>query len=329
MLAKSPRSATLLCEKVPRLAPSFRFVSSCWPALHDLDGLLLAERQAHAVDAGVLSAEDELAVVGRARREPGRRTGTSRRRPCRRRPRMPTSAEARREVDADEADLLRALVDERLRLQEGDAGTRRVHRVRVRIAPVVLRDVRSNSRDPALRHRRGHVGLARGALVVHRRDDAGAVDLADARHGLVDVGAVVAVVDLDARAVGAAALIERRRGRRQRVGLVLQREHRRLEHGHQPDRQLGLRRVARAVVPQADRVVVDLLRRARVAAAARRGLAVAARAEDQRNRREHNQYPSESGHPVLPPSAGRSGHQKIYSIRRTSHSANGTLNFGE
>ena len=34
--------------------------------LHDLDGLLLAERQRHAVRSGVLRAEDELAEVGGA-----------------------------------------------------------------------------------------------------------------------------------------------------------------------------------------------------------------------------------------------------------------------
>ena len=37
--------------------------------LHDLDGLLLAERELDAVGAGVLRAEDELAEVGGAGRD--------------------------------------------------------------------------------------------------------------------------------------------------------------------------------------------------------------------------------------------------------------------
>ena len=105
-------------------------------------------------------------------------------------------------------------------------------------------------------HRRRHLGLAGGALVVHRGHDAGVVDLPHARDRLVEVAAVVAGGDLDAGAVGAAPRVERRGRRLERVRLVLQREHGRLEHGHQPDLQ-RLRRVARAVVPQADGLVVD------------------------------------------------------------------------
>ena len=59
--------------------------------------------------------------------------------------------------------------------------------------------------------------LTRGSLVVHGRDDARLVDRPHARHGLVDVAAVVAGGDLDARAVGATALVERRRGHLERV----------------------------------------------------------------------------------------------------------------
>ena len=103
------------------------------------------------------------------------------------------------------------LVDERLRQQERDAGAGRVERVGVRVAPVVLRDVRRDPRDLRRGHRLRHVGLARGSLVVHGRDDARVVDRPHARHGLVDVAAVVAGGDLDARAVGATARVERRR----------------------------------------------------------------------------------------------------------------------
>ena len=48
-------------------------------------------------------------------------------------------------------------------------------------------------------------------------------------------------------------------GRLERVRLVLQREHRRLEDRHEPDLERRLRLVARPVVPQAEGRVVDLL----------------------------------------------------------------------
>ena len=67
-MAKSPRSATFLCENVPRLEPISSLVLELLAGLHHLDGLLLAEGQRHAVGAGVLRAEDELAEVGGAAR---------------------------------------------------------------------------------------------------------------------------------------------------------------------------------------------------------------------------------------------------------------------
>ena len=111
--------------------------------LHHLDRLLLAERERHAVRAGVLRAEDELVEVG----------GAARNRDVVREGRLalvdrleePDQRGRGGEVDADEADLVDVLVDERLRQQERDAGAGRVERIGVRVAPVVLGDVR---RDP-------------------------------------------------------------------------------------------------------------------------------------------------------------------------------------
>ena len=81
--------------------------------LHDLDGLLLAEGQGHPVRAGVLRAEDELAEVGGAARHRGvvRERGLAL---------VGVGEEALQrgrggQVDADEADLLGARLDERLR----------------------------------------------------------------------------------------------------------------------------------------------------------------------------------------------------------------------
>ena len=102
-------------------------------------------------------------------------------------------------------------LDERLRVHEHAAGPRRVERVGVLIAPVVVGHVAGDAGDPGCGHGRRHLGLAGGALVVHRGDDAGLVDLPHAGHRLVEVGAVVAGVDLDARAVGPTAGVERRR----------------------------------------------------------------------------------------------------------------------
>ena len=169
------------------------------PRLHDLDGLLLAERELHPAHTGVLRAEDELAEVGRAS---GHRDVVRERRLAL--VELAHEADERRrggEVDADEADLVDLLLDERLREQERHAGAGRVERIGVLIAPVVLGDVRRDPRDLGGGHRLRHVLLARSPLVVHGRDDAGLVDLAHARDRLVGIGAVVASGDLDARAV--------------------------------------------------------------------------------------------------------------------------------
>ena len=91
--------------------------------------------------------------------------------------------------------------------------------------------------------------------------------------------------------------VERLRRSFERGGLILQREQRRLEDGHQPDLQRLARRVARAVVPQADRLVVDLLggRDGRAGTAAVALLrAAAARGQDER-KRDHQDEDARSG----------------------------------
>ena len=283
-----------------------RSVLELLAGLHDLDGLLLAEREGHAVRSGVLRAEDELAEVGGAARDRDVvREGAPC--PCRCRSRRPFSADAAARSTRMRPIFLTSSLDERLRQQERDAGAGRVESGRRSGRPSRRCVTFDATRGIfAVGHRLRHVGLAGGALVVDGRDHAGLVDRPHARHRLVGVGAVVAGGDLDARAVGAAAGVERLRRRLERGRLVLQREHRRLEDGHQADLQRRLRRVARAVVPQADGLVVDLLGRRRwcsppslplvlAAAAARRG--------DERQRQQHREQfaPGVFDIPLTPP----------------------------
>ena len=175
------------------------------------------------------------------------------------------SAEAAARSTRIEADLLDPPGDERLGQQERDAGARRVDRV-----GVLDRPSRPGSRSTR------SAGSSRSAIAldtsawpavpwsftvattpassISRTHATAWSALAPSSH----------VVTLMHEPFGAAALVERRRRRLERGGLVLQRDHRRLEHRHQPELQRRLRRVARTVVPQADRRVVDLrLRRGR------------------------------------------------------------------
>ncbi len=169
-------------------------------------------------------------------------------------------------------------------------------------------DVRRDPRDLRRGHGFRHVALARGSLIVHRRDDAGVVDRPHARHRLVDVAAVVTGGDLDAGAVRATSLVERGGGHLQCVRLVLQRQHGRFEDGHEADLERRLRRVARPVVPQSDSRVVDRLGLgpARGVAARVVVVAAAARRRDERQRREHRKRSAKSSrHRPAPPSCGR------------------------
>src|SRR5690606_282722 len=92
--------------------------------------------------------------------------------------------------------------------------------------------------------------------------------LPGAGHRLVDVAAVVAGVDLDAGAVGPAAGVERLGGRLEGERLVLEGDDRRLEDRHQADHERVPAVVAGAVVPEAERLVVDRLTAAVVGAVA-------------------------------------------------------------
>ncbi len=114
-----------------------------------------------------------------------------------------------------------------LRQQEGDAGAGRIERIGVRIAPVVLGHVRCDPGDL----RRGH------GLPTPRRwpavpwsftvatTPASSISRTHATAWSM-VAAVVAGVDLDARAVGTTAGVERLGGRFERDRLVFQREQR-------------------------------------------------------------------------------------------------------
>ena len=225
------------------VAPTiFRLVSSCWPARTTWMASCSPNAMDDPVCAGVLGGEDELAVVGGAagHRDVGRE----------RRARLCVEpleqaddrGRGRRDRHGRWPIFFTPLSMSACGCEERDTRTGRVERIRVRVGPVVGDDVRRDPRDPGLGHRLRDLALACGALVVDRRDDAGVVDRPHAPDRLVDVAAVVTRCDLDARAVGATALVERRRRGLERVRLVLQREHRRLEHRHEPDLQRWPRR---------------------------------------------------------------------------------------
>ena len=85
-------------------------------------------------------------------------------------------------------------LDEALGHHEDAPGAGGVHGVGVLVGPVAVGDVRGDAGDPRVGHRRRHLGLAGGALVVDRGDHTGLVDLPNAGDGLVEVGAVIARV---------------------------------------------------------------------------------------------------------------------------------------
>ena len=72
--AKSPSSATASWENVPRPAPISRSVPSCWPARTTCTASCSPRARTTPLDPGLLCAEDELGVVGRAGRHRRRRT---------------------------------------------------------------------------------------------------------------------------------------------------------------------------------------------------------------------------------------------------------------
>ena len=137
--------------------------------------------------------------------------------------------------------------------RNGDAGAGGVERIGVRVAPVVVgrRSPRpGGSRLGASPSDTSSWPAVPWSLTVATTPASSIV--AHALHGLVEVAAVVAGGDLDARAVGAAARVERLGRRLEGGGLVLERDHRRLEDGHQaelraarPPRRTGRRPTGR------------------------------------------------------------------------------------
>jgi hypothetical protein len=230
-----------------------------------------------------------------------------------------------RQVDADDADRRDVIGQQRRRVHERAAGAGRIERVGVLVVPILRRDVPGDPGNPRRGHGGGHLGLAGGALVVDGGDDARLVDRADAGHGLIEVGAVVAGVDLDAGAVGAATGVERLGRRFEADRLVLERDDRRLEHRHQADDERRLGRVARAVVPQAERLVVDRLGTVRAGrgggGVARLSAVVitAARGGEHGQRHEHrDESRNVPRHPLIPLRAAGTARRRTVHQERTS-----------
>ncbi len=112
------------------------------------------------------------------------------------------------EIDSHQGDLLGTVLEEPLGDQERCAYSARVGRIRVRVAPVRIRDVGCHPGDLRVSHRGRDFARAGSALVVDGRDDPCIVELANAIQRVVDGALVVTDDDVDAGSVGAASLVE-------------------------------------------------------------------------------------------------------------------------
>ncbi len=121
--------------------------------LHDLDGFLLTDREHDAAGSCSVRAEEELAVVSRAGRN---RRVVGERRTVVFVDLLHDADERRRgrQIDANDTDLLDVLLNEGLRQQQDDAGAGGVERIRIRVGPVLVREVRRDPRNLRGGHRR-------------------------------------------------------------------------------------------------------------------------------------------------------------------------------